>query len=169
MTRLVVVGAGPAGLSLAYLLAQQGHQVALVDASTNFSRQFRGDALMPCGLEALSHMGLSNLVAELPQRPLQDWSVWIEGRRLFRVSEPMGSLQPCRLVAQQQLLEALLERAPSYPPCSGTQARACRASCIPASHQIASAAYSWPMASAWRLISWWAAMAASRCCAAWRA
>lgn len=115
MTRFVVVGAGPAGLSLAYLLAKQGHGVALVDASTNFSRQFRGDALMPCGLEALSHMGLTNLVAELPQRPLQDWSVWIEGRRLFRVSEPMGSLQPCRLVAQQQLLEALLERALQLP------------------------------------------------------
>ena len=72
MTRFVVVGAGPAGLSLAYLLAKQGHPVALVDASNNFSRQFRGDALMPCGLEALSHMGLSNLVAELPQRDEQD-------------------------------------------------------------------------------------------------
>ncbi len=70
---------------------------------------------MPCGLEALSHMGLAKLVAELPQHPLQDWRVWIEGRRLFRVSEPMGSLQPCRLVAQQQLLEALLEQALKLP------------------------------------------------------
>ena len=115
MSRFVVVGAGPAGLSLAYLLAKEGHPVALVDASASFSRLFRGDALMPCGLEALSHMGLANLVADLPQRPLEGWSVWIEGRRLFRVSEPMGSLQPCRLVAQQQLLEALLERALQLP------------------------------------------------------
>jgi 2-polyprenyl-6-methoxyphenol hydroxylase-like FAD-dependent oxidoreductase len=115
MSRFVVVGAGPAGLSLAYLFGKEGHSVALVDASASFSRQFRGDALMPCGLEALSHMGLTSLLADLPQRPLKDWSVWIEGRRLFQVSEPMGSLQPCRLVAQQQLLEALLDRALQLP------------------------------------------------------
>ena len=109
MNRFVVVGAGPAGLSLALQLARAGHHVALVEASRQFSRQFRGDALMPCGQEALARMGLSALVAGLPQRPLAGWSVWVNGRKLFAVAEPMGSLQPCRLVPQQLLLEALLE------------------------------------------------------------
>jgi 2-polyprenyl-6-methoxyphenol hydroxylase-like FAD-dependent oxidoreductase len=115
MNRFVVVGAGPAGLSLAYLLSSSCHAVTLVDSTTSFRRQFRGDALMPCGLEALSHMGLSSLLAELPQRPLQGWSVWLEGRPLFQANEPMGSLQPCTLVPQAQLLEALLERALQQP------------------------------------------------------
>jgi 2-polyprenyl-6-methoxyphenol hydroxylase-like FAD-dependent oxidoreductase len=112
---LLVVGAGPAGLSLAVQLAEAGLPVVLLEASSQFSRQFRGDGLMPSGLEALARMGLKDLVAELPQRPIHSWSFWIERRQLFSVAEPMGALQPCRLVAQQALLEALLQRALRQP------------------------------------------------------
>jgi 2-polyprenyl-6-methoxyphenol hydroxylase-like FAD-dependent oxidoreductase len=115
MNRFVVVGAGPAGLSMALQLARDGHHVELVEASRQFSRQFRGDALMPCGQEALARMGLGSLLEALPQRTLDGWSVWVEGRRLFQVTEPMGSLQPCRLVPQQRLLEGLLNLALQQP------------------------------------------------------
>jgi 2-polyprenyl-6-methoxyphenol hydroxylase-like FAD-dependent oxidoreductase len=115
MNRFVVVGAGPAGLTLALQLAQAGHSVDLVEASRQFSRAFRGDALMPCGQEALARMGLLPLLNTLPQRPLAGWSVWVNQRRLFQVAEPMGSLQPCRLVPQQALLEALLQQALQEP------------------------------------------------------
>ena len=98
-------------MSLALQLAEGGAQVELIEASERFSRQFRGDALMPSGLEALARMGLLPLLENLPQRPLEGWSVWLERQRLFQVAEPLGSLQPCRLVPQQNLLEALLERA----------------------------------------------------------
>jgi 2-polyprenyl-6-methoxyphenol hydroxylase-like FAD-dependent oxidoreductase len=115
MNRFVVVGAGPAGLSVALQLARAGHAVALVEASRQFSRQFRGEALMPCGIEALAHLGLANLHRQLPHRSLAGWSVWVEGRQLFHVAEPMGSLQPCTLVAQEALLEHLLELAQQQP------------------------------------------------------
>ena len=111
MPRFVVVGAGPAGLTVALQLAQAGQSVTLIEASTRFSRQFRGDALMPCGLEALAHLGLAELHRQLPHRTLQGWSVWVEGRRLFQLREPMGTLQPCTLVAQEHLLEHLLALA----------------------------------------------------------
>ncbi|UPM50783.1 FAD-dependent monooxygenase [Synechococcus sp. A10-1-5-1] len=113
--RFIVVGAGPAGLSLALKLAEGGAQVELIEASERFSRQFRGDALMPSGQEALARMGLLPLLEHLPQRPLEGWSVWLERERLFQVAEPLGSLQPCRLVPQKTLLEALLERALRCP------------------------------------------------------
>jgi len=113
MNRLIVVGAGPAGLSLALQLARAGQPVTLLEAQTAFSRSFRGDALMPCGLEALARMGLLGLLQDLPQRPLADWQVWLEGRRLFAVAEPLGALQPCTLVPQQLLLEAMLAEAGS--------------------------------------------------------
>jgi 2-polyprenyl-6-methoxyphenol hydroxylase-like FAD-dependent oxidoreductase len=115
MNRLIVVGAGPAGLSLALQLAEAGLPVSLVEASTSFSRQFRGDGLMPSGLEALAQMGLWTLLQELPQRPLESWSIWLEGRELFQAEEPMGALQPCRLVTQAALLEAMLQRAVALP------------------------------------------------------
>jgi len=111
MNRLIVVGAGPAGLSLALQLARAGQPVTLVEARRDFARGLRGDALMPCGLEALARMGLWELLSALPQRPLAGWEVWLEGRQLFEVPEPMGALQPCRLVPQEALLEALLEAA----------------------------------------------------------
>ena len=113
--RFIVVGAGPAGLSLALQLAEGGADVALIEASERFNRQFRGEALMPSGQQALAQMGLLPLLGELPQRALEGWSVWLEQRRLFVVAEPMGSLQPCTLVPQEALLEALLERARRCP------------------------------------------------------
>lgn len=115
MNRLIVVGAGPAGMTLALQLARAGRVVTLIDARRDFARSLRGDALMPCGLEALARMGLWPLLEQLPQRQLAGWGVWIERRELFRVAEPLGALQPCRLVSQQQLLEALLQAALACP------------------------------------------------------
>ncbi len=115
VNRFLVVGAGPAGLSLALQLARRGHAVTLVEASTSFSRQFRGEALMPCGLEALAHLSLGDLHRQLPHRSLAGWSVWVEGRRLFHVAEPMGSLQPCTLVTQEALLDHLVALAQQQP------------------------------------------------------
>ena len=115
MNRLIVVGAGPAGLSLALQLARAGQAVTLLEARRDFSRSLRGDALMPCGQEALARMGLLHSLEALPQRPLQDWQIWLEGRQLFAVAEPLGALRPCQLVPQQALLEALLAQAMALP------------------------------------------------------
>jgi 2-polyprenyl-6-methoxyphenol hydroxylase-like FAD-dependent oxidoreductase len=114
---VVVVGAGPAGACLALLLARAGVAVTLVEASTSWNRQFRGEALMPSGLEALAAMGLSHLLAALPQRPLQGWRFVVNGRPLFSAEEPLGGdpQQPCTLVSQPALLEALLEQAATCP------------------------------------------------------
>ncbi|MCP9846729.1 FAD-dependent monooxygenase [Synechococcus sp. Lug-A] len=108
---VVIVGAGPAGASLGLLLAERGLRVTLVEATRRFDRQFRGQGLMPCGLEALAEMGLEPLLAGLPQRALAGWSFWINGRELFDAAEPLGSTRPCTLVPQPALLEALVQRA----------------------------------------------------------
>jgi len=112
---VLIVGAGPAGASLALQLAEAGVPVTLVEASRDFSRQFRGEALMPSGQEALAAMGLEPLLEGLSRRPLDGWSVWIEGRHLFTAEEPLGSQRPCTLVAQAPLLEALVRRARMAP------------------------------------------------------
>ncbi|MCP9815765.1 FAD-dependent monooxygenase [Synechococcus sp. GreenBA-s] len=112
---VLVVGAGPAGATLALQLARAAVPVTLVEARDGFARQFRGDALMPSGLEALARMGLWDLVERLPRRPLDGWSVRVEGRELFWVAEPLGSLQPCTLVRQQDLLEAVLAEGRRLP------------------------------------------------------
>lgn len=116
MTQVVIVGSGPTGATLALLLAQRGITVKLIEASRTFRRSFRGEGLMPSGLDALSQMGLSAVVDRIPHRPLDAWEFIINQRFLFRVNEPIepGS-QPCTLVSQPALLDALIEKAKEYP------------------------------------------------------
>jgi 2-polyprenyl-6-methoxyphenol hydroxylase-like FAD-dependent oxidoreductase len=115
MANIVIIGAGPTGLTLALLLARQGIAVQLVEASRSFRRIFRGEALMPSGLEAIASLGLTSLIDELPQRPLDAWEFYIENRPIFRVNEPMEpGGQPCTLISQPALLEALLEQAKGF-------------------------------------------------------
>ncbi len=112
MTQIVIIGAGPTGLTLAMLLAQRGIAVKLIEASHSFRRIFRGEALMPSGLEAIEQMGLSDVVTQIPHRTIDAWEFYIENRPIFRVDEPMESGgKPCTLISQPALLEAVLARA----------------------------------------------------------
>lgn len=115
MTQVVIVGAGPTGASLALLLAQRGIDVTLIEAAKDFRRIFRGEGLMPSGLDALAQMGVADLLDTLPTSPLTAWEFMVGGQFLFRVDEPMGSDRPCTLVAQPPLLNALINRAKTYP------------------------------------------------------
>ncbi len=112
MTQVVIIGAGPAGLTLAMLLAERGIAVKLIEASRSFRRIFRGEALMPSGLEAIQQIGLSDFVNQIPHRALDAWEFYINHRPLFRVDEPIEvSGQPCTLISQPAFLEAVFDRA----------------------------------------------------------
>jgi 2-polyprenyl-6-methoxyphenol hydroxylase-like FAD-dependent oxidoreductase len=112
MTQVVIIGAGPAGLTLAMLLAKRGLVVKVIEASRSFRRIFRGEGLMPSGLEAIAQMGLSEVVERIPHRAIDAWEFYIENRPIFRVDEPMESEgPPCTLISQPAFLEAVLEQA----------------------------------------------------------
>ena len=65
--RVVVVGGGPGGVLLTYLLARGGVAVTLLEARHDFARRFRGDTLAPGVLEYLDDLGLAqDLLAEIP-------------------------------------------------------------------------------------------------------
>lgn len=98
------MGGGPAGLALAWQLSRQGIPLTLVEASRSFERAFRGQGLMPSGLEALAALGLDPWPASVPRRPLGGWSFVVNSRPLFTVREPMGSPVPCMLIEQGALL-----------------------------------------------------------------
>ncbi len=112
MTQAVIIGAGPAGLTLAMLLAKRGIAVKLIEASRSFRRIFRGEGLMSSGLEAITQMGLSDVVERIPHRAIDAWEFYIENRPIFRVDEPMESDGlPCTLISQPAFLEAVLAQA----------------------------------------------------------
>jgi 2-polyprenyl-6-methoxyphenol hydroxylase-like FAD-dependent oxidoreductase len=115
MPQVLIVGAGPTGATLALLLVQRGITVSLVEASGDFQRVFRGEGLMPSGLDALQQMGLSKIVEQIPHREISAWEVILGKKTLFRVSEPMeADYPPCTLVSQPPLLTALIEQAQTY-------------------------------------------------------
>ena len=62
----VVVGGGPGGTFLAYLLARAGRPVTLLERHHDFDRDFRGDSLHPWVLELLDRLGLGDRLLELP-------------------------------------------------------------------------------------------------------
>lgn len=70
-TQVAIVGAGPAGVILAYLLARKGIDVTLVEAQKDFDRNFRGDTLHPSTLETLEALGLMEEVNKLPHTLLR--------------------------------------------------------------------------------------------------
>jgi 2-polyprenyl-6-methoxyphenol hydroxylase-like FAD-dependent oxidoreductase len=53
-----VVGGGPAGMMLGYLLARAGVQVTVLEKHRDFFRDFRGDTVHPSTLELFHELGL---------------------------------------------------------------------------------------------------------------
>lgn len=114
---VLIIGAGPAGAATALLLARAGIEVTLVEREGDFERVFRGEALMPSGLDALLQMGLGELLRSLPGRVLESWDLHIEGEPIFVVHEPVAALgdRAVRIVPQPALLEALVGAAARHP------------------------------------------------------
>ncbi|QIR35799.1 monooxygenase [Tolypothrix sp. PCC 7910] len=115
MSQVVIVGAGPTGATLALLFAKRGITVKLIEASRNFYRVFRGEGLMPSGLDALEQMGLLPILKRIPHHALDAWEFFLDNQLLFRVEEPfeIGG-KPTTLVSQPALLEALIAEASTY-------------------------------------------------------
>lgn len=111
---IVIVGAGPAGATLALMLVQRGIAVVLVEASRNFARSFRGEALMPSGLDALETMGLLPMLKSIPTQTISAWEFSVEGQPFFSVDEPMGSNRFCTLVSQAHFLAAVIAQAQQF-------------------------------------------------------
>ena len=65
-TNCCVVGGGPAGVMLSYLLARQGVPVTLLESHKDFNREFRGDTVHPSTLEMLDVLGLADRLLEIP-------------------------------------------------------------------------------------------------------
>lgn len=115
--KVIIVGAGPAGATTALLLARCGIDVTLLERETSFERVFRGEGLMPSGVDALLQMGLGSVLTAIPNRPVQSWNIYIDGEEVFVIPEPLEELgdRAMRVISQPAFLEKIVEIAGQYP------------------------------------------------------
>ena len=61
-----VVGGGPAGMMVGYLLARAGIPVAVLEKHGDFLRDFRGDTIHPSTLQVMDELGLYDRLLQRP-------------------------------------------------------------------------------------------------------
>lgn len=69
--RCCVVGGGPAGMMLGYLLGRSGIDVIVLEKHADFFRDFRGDTVHPSTLQVMDELGLIDGFLKLPHQRLQ--------------------------------------------------------------------------------------------------
>jgi 2-polyprenyl-6-methoxyphenol hydroxylase-like FAD-dependent oxidoreductase len=91
--------------------------VTLVEREYDFHRVFRGEGLMPTGLDALYQMGLRQKLETLPCRYLESWEIFLDGRQIMHIPEPSAELGALalRVIPQPQLLELFIAEARAFP------------------------------------------------------
>ena len=112
-----IVGAGPAGLTLALLLVRSGVQVAMVERSRSFTaRDYRGEILQPGAMALLAELGVYERARARGGYELAHFQLVERGRVLMNIDyaqlpKPYDFLLS---IPQQHVLEELYETCRAY-------------------------------------------------------
>jgi 2-polyprenyl-6-methoxyphenol hydroxylase-like FAD-dependent oxidoreductase len=115
-TTCCIVGGGPAGMMLGYLLARAGVGTVVLEKHNDFLRDFRGDSVHPSTLELMDELGLLDEFLKLPHQKLRSTGGMF-GDLAFQAVDFSRVPTRCKFVAlmpQWDFLNFLAERAKSF-------------------------------------------------------
>src|ERR687886_100482 len=115
--RCAVVGGGPAGMMLGFLLARAGVEVVVLEKHADFLRDFRGDTVHPSTLRVIDELGLLDDFLKRPHQQARMISGQIGEHRVV-VADFSHLPRRCRFIAlmpQWDFLDFLADHARAYP------------------------------------------------------
>jgi 2-polyprenyl-6-methoxyphenol hydroxylase-like FAD-dependent oxidoreductase len=116
-TGCCIVGGGPCGMMLGYLLARAGVEVVVLEKHADFLRDFRGDTIHPSTLELMHELGLLSDFLALPHQEARTLEARF-GAEEFTFADFTHLPTRCKFVAlmpQWDFLNFLSERGRRYP------------------------------------------------------
>ena len=109
-----IVGAGPGGALLAYLLAKKNVSVILIERHAEMAREFRGEHLNEDGEAILKKYGLFSAIEELGLLRMEQIEYWNQGK-LEKKILPDSKIGHLGIhVPQVHLLNVLLKASEAY-------------------------------------------------------
>ena len=116
-TTCCIVGGGPAGVMLGYLLARAGVDVKVLEKHKDFFRDFRGDTVHPSTLEVIYELGLLDDFLKVPHQVLTTVG-GVFGDYSFTAADFRHLPTHCKFVAlmpQWDFLDFFSEKAKRFP------------------------------------------------------
>jgi 2-polyprenyl-6-methoxyphenol hydroxylase-like FAD-dependent oxidoreductase len=114
--RCCIVGGGPAGMMLAFLLARAGIAVLVLEKHADFLRDFRGDTIHPSTLEVMHELGVLDEFLQRPHQQVRTLGAQI-GDVFLQVADFTHLPTHCRFLAlmpQWDFLSFIAEQAKRY-------------------------------------------------------